>query len=176
MKPRGFLMIEHRLIEKMISNIEDEVTRIEKTKKADPEFIDKAVDFIRIYADKTHHGKEEDILFQKCEKKNMSEQDTKIMNELIEEHKFGRKVVAELLDAKKGYVENGSGLKTIVDKLNTLVDFYPKHIKKEDDTFFPHSEDYFSEEELEAMLKEFWDFDKDMIHEKYKLVVEQMRK
>lgn len=61
-----------------------------------------------------------------------------------------------------------------MDKLNILIDFYPKHIKKEDDIFFPNSEKYFSEDELEAMLKEFWEFDKTMIHEKYKLVVEQL--
>jgi hemerythrin-like domain-containing protein len=175
MKPRGPLMIEHRLIEKMISLIEEEVSRIEKTEKADPEFIDTAVDFIRIYADKTHHGKEEEILFRECKEKNMSDEDQKLMEELIQEHRFAREVVAELMEAKNLYVKDGSGLKTIKDRLNTLVDFYPKHIKKEDDVFFPNSEKYFSEEEQQAMLKEFWDFDKEMIHEKYKMVVEQLK-
>jgi hemerythrin-like domain-containing protein len=176
MKPRGPLMIEHRLIEKMISLIQEEESRIEKTNKADPEFIDTVVDFIRVYADRAHHGKEEEILFRECKQKNMSERDRKLMNELIEEHKFGRKVVTELIEAKKNYVKDGSGLKIIQDKLNALVDLYPKHIKKEDDIFFPNSEKYFSEEEQQAMLKEFWDFDKEMIHEKYKMVVEQLKK
>ncbi len=175
MKPRGPLMIEHRLIEKMISLIEEEVSRIEETEKVNPEFIDTAVDFIRIYADKTHHGKEEEILFRECEKKNMSDEDQKLMEELIQEHKFGREVVAKLMGAKNLYVKDGSGLEALKDRLNTLVDFYPKHIKKEDDVFFPNSEKYFSEEEQQAMLKEFWDFDKEMIHEKYKMVIEQFK-
>jgi len=175
MKPRGPLMIEHRLIERMIFIIDKKILEIEKKSKVDPEFIDTAVDFIRIYADKTHHGKEEDILFRECQKKEMNEEDTKMMNELIEEHKYGRKVVKELIEAKKNYVKNSRGLETIVDKLKILADFYPKHIKKEDDAFFPNSETYFSEEEQQAMLKEFWDFDKDMIHEKYKMVVEQLK-
>jgi hemerythrin-like domain-containing protein len=168
-------MIEHRLIEKMISIINKKILEIEKKSQADPDFIDTAVDFIRIYADKTHHGKEEDILFRECKEKDMSEEDTKMMNELIEEHKFGRKVVAELMEVKKDYLENGRGIETIVEKLKILADFYPKHIKKEDDAFFPNSETYFSDEEQQAMLKEFWDFDKDMIHEKYKMVVEQLQ-
>ncbi len=175
MKPRGPLMIEHRLIEKMISIIETKASEIEKRDKVDPDFIDTAVDFIRIYADKTHHGKEEDILFRECQKKDMTEEDTKMTNELIEEHKYGRKVVKEFIEAKKDYVDNGRGLENIVDKLKTLANFYPKHIKKEDDIFFPNSETYFSEDEQEAMLKEFWNFDKDMIHEKYKMVVEQLQ-
>ena len=91
MKPRGPLMIEHRLIEEMIGLIKKESSKIKKTKNIDPSFIDTAVDFIRIYADKTHHGKEEDILFRECTKKKMSKEDTKVMNELIEKHKFNKK-------------------------------------------------------------------------------------
>jgi hemerythrin-like domain-containing protein len=35
-------------------------------------FIDTAVDFIRTYADRCHHGKEEDILFRNLAKKKTS--------------------------------------------------------------------------------------------------------
>ncbi|MBD3414838.1 MAG: cation-binding protein [Candidatus Aminicenantes bacterium] len=175
MKPRGPLMIEHRLIEKMISLIENEISKIADTGKTYPDFIDTAVDFIRTYADRTHHGKEEDILFRECKKKTMSPQDTQVMNELIDEHKFGRKVVGELVKARQEYVKEGRSLETIADKLQTLVDFYPKHIKKEDDVFFPHSEKYFSADEQQLLLQEFWEFDKNMIHEKYKAVVEQLK-
>jgi hemerythrin-like domain-containing protein len=52
------------------------------------------------------------------------------------------------------------------------VDFYPKHIEKEDKVFFPASRAYFSEEEDQTMLAEFWEFDRLMIHEKYQSVVE----
>lgn len=171
MKPRGPLMIEHRLIEKMIGIIKQKIPEIKKIKKVDPAFIDTAVDFIRIYADKTHHGKEENILFYGCAKKSMSEKDTKIMAELIEEHKMGRKTVSDLVDAKENYLKGKNTLDIIIEKLNALTEFYPKHIEKEDKVFFPNSERYFTEEELQEMLKEFWEFDKIMIHEKYKSVV-----
>lgn len=64
MQARGPLMIEHRLIERMISIIKDVLRQIESTQKVDPVFVDTAVDFIRNYADRTHHGKEEGILFR----------------------------------------------------------------------------------------------------------------
>ena len=175
MKPRGPLMIEHRLIEKMIEIIKQKIKEIKTTGQVEPVFIDVAVDFIKIYADKTHHGKEEDILFRDCIKKNMSDDDTRIMNELIEEHKYGRKNVSELVEAKEKYIKGENTIDTIIEKLNTLTEFYPKHIEKEDKLFFPNSEKYFTEIELNEMLNEFWEFDKKMIHEKYKLVVEQYK-
>ena len=50
MLPIGPLMIEHRLIERMISLMAKERDRMEASKKADPSFIDTVVDFIRTYA------------------------------------------------------------------------------------------------------------------------------
>jgi hypothetical protein len=38
--------------------------------------------------------------------------------------------------------------------------------------FFPSSRNYFTDEEDQAMLAKFWEFDRKMIHEKYKSVVE----
>ena len=64
MKPIGALMIEHRLIERMIELMRLERESMSKHAKADTHFIEHAVDFIRTYADKCHHGKEEDILFR----------------------------------------------------------------------------------------------------------------
>jgi len=71
MKPRGPLMIEHRLIEKMLHITSKELALIKKNKKVNSIFIDTFVDFIRIYADRTHHGKEEDILFTALGYKDM---------------------------------------------------------------------------------------------------------
>jgi hemerythrin-like domain-containing protein len=46
-------------------------------------FVDAVVDFIRVYADRTYHGREEDILFRDLEKKNLSDDDRRVMNELL---------------------------------------------------------------------------------------------
>jgi hemerythrin-like domain-containing protein len=52
MQTRGPLMIEHRLIERMLSVIRNALSEIKLKNKVDPVFVDIAVDFIRIYADR----------------------------------------------------------------------------------------------------------------------------
>lgn len=52
MMPIAPLMIEHRLIERMIEVVKEELVLIEKERKIDPKFIEMAVDFIRSYADR----------------------------------------------------------------------------------------------------------------------------
>lgn len=173
MQARGPLMIEHRLIERMLSVIRRVLCEIESVRRVDPVFVDSAVDFMRIYADRTHHGKEEDILFRELNNKRLTIKDRQIMEELIEEHVFGRQTTKALVEANTRY-RNGdeTALADITAKLQILTEFYPKHIEKEDKVFFPSSRNYFTDEEDQAMLAEFWEFDRNMIHEKYRSLVD----
>ncbi len=175
MQVRAPLMIEHRLIERMLELIKREAARILDTNEINPVFIDNAVDFVRVYADRTHHGKEEDILFRDLAKKHMTSDEERIMGELIQEHVLGRKTVGDLVDAKKRhFAGDHSAIETVVEKLEFLVSFYPRHIEKEDKVFFPAMMKYFSVEEQERMLSEFCEFDRNMIHEKYRHLVEEL--
>jgi len=165
-------MIEHRLIERMLAHIRLKLSEIEASKAVDPLFVDTAVDFIRTYADRTHHGKEEDILFRELETRNLSDVDRRLMNELVEEHVFGRKITRELIEANTRYRSGDpSALAVITGNLETLAEFYPRHIAKEDKVFFPAARAYFTDEEDQALLAKFWEFDRQMIHDKYKAVV-----
>jgi hemerythrin-like domain-containing protein len=175
MNSRGMLMSEHRLIEKMIDIIKHSIPDMKRSNSVDAEFIDIAVDFITTYADQVHHGKEEDILFRECAQKRMSEEDAEIMKDLIDEHIYGRMIVSELQQARENLLGSQESVEIIIDKLNALVEYYPAHIEKEDAVFFPISDKYFSEVEQKNILDEFREFDRNMIHEKYKLVVDKLK-
>lgn len=175
MKPIAPLMIEHRLIERMIAVIRDEASKISSRSRADVIFLDTAVDFIRSYADRTHHGKEEDIFFRDLALKKISEEHKKTMQELVNEHIYARSVVAKLVAAKERYAGgDNSSLKEIIERLSELGEFYPRHIEKEDRHFFIPVMAYFSREEMDHMLSEMWEFDRRMIHEKYTRLVENL--
>ena len=165
MMPIGPLMIEHRLIEKMILLIEANLKKFIKEDALDPAFIDTAVDFIRTYADRCHHGKEEDILFRDLAKKKIPAELKNIMDELIQEHKYARSITAKIVAAKEAYVKGDkNALKEAVANAEILVKFYPPHITKEDKRFFIPCMEYFTLEESNAMLAEMREFDRNLIH------------
>jgi len=172
MLPIGPLMIEHRLIERIISIMVRERDRMKTSNKANSSLIDTIVDFVKTYADHCHHGKEENILFRELKKKDLSAEHKNIMDELIEEHIWGRKMTGRLVEANKRYA-NGDveAFPLMIECISLLVDFYPKHIEKEDKHFFFPVMSYFSEEERDLMLKEGYLFDQTLIHDKYKEVV-----
>ena len=172
MQPIGPLMIEHRLIERMIALMGAEAARIRSGQAPDAEFIRTAVDFIRTYADKLHHGKEENILFRDLAKKKMSAEHERIMRELVEEHVQGRESVRRLVAARDQYLRGGRGsAEAVAGQLEVLAKFYPAHIVKEDKHFFIPVMDYFSAAEQAVMLREFYEFDRKFVHVAYREIV-----
>ncbi len=168
MLPVAPLMIEHRLIERMIAVMEAELVKIQETKTVDPLFIDHAVDFIRTYADNAHHGKEEDILFRELKKKELFAGDNAMMEELIQDHVKSRATTRALVEANQKYkAGDASVVPAIVSAMGFLVGFYPVHIEKEDKHFFVPVMKYFTGAEKEAMLDEGRVFDRKIIHKKY---------
>ena len=175
MEPIGPLTREHRRIEKILPILESEINKIDELQTVDPDTIVHIGDFFRTYADKTHHGKEEDILFKELEDKPLNDEDKETMEQLKKEHDLSRKLVDKLLDANIDY-ERGddSALLDIKEALRELGELYPKHISKEDREFFHPSMNYFTDPEKKKMLEEFHEFDRNMIHEKYRSVLENL--
>jgi hemerythrin-like domain-containing protein len=165
-------MIEHRLIEKVVALMEKAILRSEDIGKTDPDLIQDFTHFILFYADKCHHGKEEDILFKELRKKNISKEHETIVGELIEDHKWGRKTTNELIAANEKHREgDGKALPEITAKMKALVEFYPRHILKEDRRFFEPIMGYFTREERDAMLEEGYALDSKLLHEAYEETV-----
>jgi len=169
-------MWEHRLIEKMIQILQSEIKRMNEQQEANILLLDQAVDFFKTYADRTHHGKEENILFRDLGKKSLSKDHETIMTALIEEHVRARKMVGRLVEGRNLYSRDGSrvNLASIIECVTDLTAFYPAHIVKEDKHFFFPCLDYLSPDEQKEMLQEFWEFDRQMIHERYTKLVEDI--
>lgn len=175
--PVGPLMTEHRVIERMINVMNKGKEQIDKKQRIKPEMVPVFVDFIRVYADRLHHGKEEDILFRELKKKSLSPEHKKTMEELVEEHKWGRKKVKVLMNSHRKYQQGDKNeLETISRILKELIVFYPKHIEKEDKNFFIPVMEYFSAQEQQEILEEEKEFDKDFVHKVYGEKIEETEK
>lgn len=168
MKPIGLLMWEHRLIERMVAIFNLELDTIQKTSIINPDQILIEIDFFKTYADRTHHGKEEDILFKTLTTKNLTPDHTDIIHHLIEDHTTSRKTITALRTAVLQYTTGDpKTLDVITSCLRTLTTLYPPHITLEDKHFFYPAMNYLTADEQNTMLHAFWDFDQHMIHEKY---------
>lgn len=179
MQPIDLLITEHRLIERMIVLMRQELTRIKDNVAVDPEFafvdgifIDIAVDFLRTYADRCHHGKEEEILFAALAQKQLSSEQRQVMEELSRDHAWARKATANLVKAKENYLREQKGaLEELMQYWGELVEFYPKHLEKEEQHFFVPCMAHFNEPEKADLLQKMGEFDRRLIHEKYQQVV-----
>jgi len=175
MQPRGPLMKEHRLIERVVALLGDELEREKSSGQADHDFILQAAEFMRTYADRCHHGKEEDILFRDLQEKDLSDEHQEMLQRLLDDHAFAREHSGALVEATERYAGgDGDALGRMTECLQALVDLYPAHIATEDDEFFPAAMDYLDDDEQAAMLDEFREFDRELIHEKYRAAVEDL--
>lgn len=175
--PAGPLMAEHRVIERLLAVLETQLQTIAETRTVDPDVIDTAVDFIRTYADRCHHGKEEDILFRRLADKPLDDVLAAAMAALVEDHAHARSMTRSLVEANARYRSgDAAALNEIESCVRALVEFYPVHIEKEDRHFFKPCLEFFTDAEKDKMLVDFEEFDRALIHEKYRSIVENLER
>lgn len=166
--PVGSLMSEHRLMERYLRLMKKETNLMDQGKNPDRVLIERIVDFFDTYAHQCHYGKEEEILFRDLLLKRLSPEHKKVIDELVLDHIRERDLIDRLEIAKDKYWLGESGaLKEILTDLKSIVDFYPRHMQKEEKQFFLPAMEYLSKKEQKNMLQEFAKFDQNLIHEKY---------
>ena len=171
------LMDEHKIIERFVNAITDEVKMMRLKKESNPAFIELSVNFLRMYADKCHHGKEEGILFKALQGKKLKFYHKDMVALLTNEHEFARKLTAALADANNRYIKGDKkALSIIIDCMEYLVDMYPGHIYREENDFFISVMKYFSDKEIEDMVKAEKEYDKDFQHKKFEIIVMELEK
>ncbi len=174
MKPIAPLMIEHRLFDRMIVLMRGEVSGMREG-RVNAGFVDRVLDFFMTYVDRCHHGKEEDILFRALGDKEMSLEHKVLVEELLKEHAIGRNIIERLAGAKERFDRGDSGsVKDMSGEIEEMLALYPSHIEKEDKRLFLPSMEYFSPEEQERMLAEMSEFDRRLIHDVYRDMVERL--
>ncbi len=64
MRPTEELKREHEAIKLMLRILEKVSEKLESGEDVNTDHLDKILEFIQVFADKCHHGKEEDFLFK----------------------------------------------------------------------------------------------------------------
>ena len=110
---------------------------------------------MRTFADKCHHGKEEELLFPALAGKGIPMQGCPV-GALTAEHMRGRILVKELAEAAEAF-QSGElvAMGAVVKSLRGIAALYPNHIWKEDYLLFPLTEKVLSMEEQQSLYQQF---------------------
>lgn len=123
----------------------------------------KMVGFIRLYADKTHHGKEEVFLFKAMGDELGSMGENLIRHGMLVEHDLGRLYVSDLdaaLDSYSGYA-SPEALLAILVAAGSYERLLRRHILKENDVVFTFGAKKLSDEALAWLDRETQGFEAD---------------
>jgi|TARA_B100002003_G_scaffold137146_1_gene126723 hemerythrin-like domain-containing protein len=178
MGPIDVLMYEHRLIERMLKvlTVAAEHVKVE----ADGETFEKSIDFIRNFADKFHHAKEENELFPLIERKGIAKEGGPI-GMMLQEHDVGRNYVKGMANSLRKY-KTGDKSQTNIIFRNAMdyVNLLKEHIMKEDNILYPMGNRIISDQERSFLVQRFKEIDAKAagvgVSEKYHNLVNELEK
>lgn len=144
------LMNEHQNILRMIKVVRELSLKAMENKEISIPDVRSIAGFIKGYADKLHHEKEEEILFQYMSDELDDVARTLINHGMLVEHDQGRLHVKSLLDAATSY-ENEVNNRSLLDILTELMgwsNLLERHIEKEDTVVYPYAQRSLSKDSL----------------------------
>lgn len=149
------LKTEHKAIKVMLDVLEAICNQLEKGEEVDPSHLEGVLDFLKTFADKCHHGKEENVLFPALEQAGVPREGGPI-GVMLHEHSNGREYIEALAqgieDYKKG---NQNAVPTIVKKAREYILLMRSHIEKEDKVLFVIADQHLSAEKQKELVTEF---------------------
>ena len=171
MRPTQILSSEHRVIEVVLACLEKMTNNALEAKKLDGEAASMAVEFIRNFADKCHHGKEETHLFTLLVDKGMPKEGGPV-GVMLQEHELGRAFVKGMSEAIAGATGGDDDqLSAFVSNARGYVNLLKSHIQKEDNVLFPMADRFLTGDDQEKLLADFHTVEHDHMgegtHDKY---------
>ncbi|MBI2355025.1 MAG: hemerythrin domain-containing protein [Deltaproteobacteria bacterium] len=134
------LVDEHRLILRMIALLERNAPRTAGGSYGNWRFYLDGVDFIRNYADRFHHAKEEAVLFEAMIVNGMPRENSPVAAMLLE-HEQGRGYVRALETAAAEARDGQTGREGIIaENALAYAMLLREHIDKEDNILYPLAE------------------------------------
>ena len=127
----------------------DRCAKDEKAGIISADFYKAEIDFIRNYADKFHHAKEEDILFIELNK-DSANMHCNPTEQMLYEHNLGRQYIKDLV---AGLAENNSA--KVLARARGYSNLLKDHIYKEDNILYPLADEVLSDKIKDEMLAKF---------------------
>jgi hemerythrin-like domain-containing protein len=147
--PMADLVREHALIKRWLALIPRLLETIDLESDADRKLVRYGSGFIKTYADRYHHAKEEDILFKRFDETQ------EIIRAMLDDHVTGRNHVKGMLAAL-----DARDTAMLAEHLRGYGELLVEHIRKEDEILYPWMDRQLSPAQAEALHGEFREADR----------------
>ena len=171
MKATQILMEEHRVIERVITSLEQGADRLEKGEPIEPSFFIDAAQFVKGFADGCHHKKEENVLFKAMVGAGLPSQGSPV-NVMLAEHEQGRVYTRAMREAAEQWQAGDQTARArVVQNARGYAALLRQHIAKEDGILFPMADQIIPLREQENVSEGFERVEHEEtgegVHEKY---------
>jgi len=156
MEPIKDLKMEHDAVRLTLKILDKICQKIEKAGEIiDLLTLNQLLEFFKVFVDKCHHGKEEELLFPALENVGVSNKGGPI-EVLLHEHQLGREYVQAMISAIAQYT-NGDrmGGDEFVKAARQYINLLDQHIDKENNVLFPLAEKHLPEQEQARLSRGF---------------------
>jgi hemerythrin-like domain-containing protein len=152
---RRILEAEHRLMLEVAEAADEECTHVEQTGAVRRDLVGDILGFFRFFCDGLHDPKEDGLLFSRCHKRGMTEEDEPL-EQMLGEHEW----CAGRLDALQRELhelpeDDRPAALTFAAELREYVDVVRCHIEVEESQFFDLAQHYLTKDDRERLTEEF---------------------
>ena len=148
----ALMVEEHVLIKRMLQVMRKACLSILHGGSLDHEDFEKMIDFVRNYADKHHHGKEEQILFNRMTEEIGGAAEKLVRYGMLVEHDMGRLYMMDLVEALSRVQDGEEEAKLdVIAHAISYTHLLHRHIHKEDHIAYPFAKQKLAPETLHTI-------------------------
>lgn len=151
--PTATLRHEHEVILRALTILERLGADLETGEPADREALGWLIDFFRTFADRCHHGKEEQHLFPALERRGVP-RDGGPLGVMLREHEEGRAFLRAMA---------GGDDRQVAEAIRGYATLLRAHIDKENHVLFPMAEQVLVEEEQRVLAHAFESVEREVV-------------
>lgn len=171
MKATAELKKEHRAVQTMMEILGKICSQLKAEHKVPADHLEQVIEFIRVFTDKCHHGKEEDILFPALEAAGIPNQSGPI-GVMLQEHDTMRGIIKQLARAIEEYKSGEpNAVAHIIQYAMEYTAWLVPHIEKEENILFMMADARLDESKQDELFTEFETLEEERIgqgvHEKF---------
>jgi hemerythrin-like domain-containing protein len=154
MKAVQELMNEHDGIQLMLSILQNVAEKIVSGMNVPAEELKGIMEFLTVFVDNCHHGKEEGFLFPALEAAGIAK-DGGPIGVMLQEHERGRRHIADMKKALGDFTSSGINAAEFEKAVEEYVSLLNQHIFKENNVLFQMAEKVLSADEDKKLFDNF---------------------